>query len=73
MSIKFGFKEKADLGMELSFFGNIKGTEKIGQDGNVLSFKERPSKSFNVSFSLVIDADLFSDVIPDGDIHSQNL
>lgn len=71
MSIKFGFKEKADLGMELSFFGNIKGTEKIGQDGNVLSFKERPSKSFNVSFSLVIDADLFSDVIPDGDIHSQ--
>lgn len=71
MSIKFGFKEKADLGMELNFFGNVKGTEKIGQDGNVLSFKERPLESFDVSFILAIDTDLFSDVIPNKDIESQ--
>jgi hypothetical protein len=72
MAIKFGFKEIADSGMELNFLGNIKGTEKIGEDGNVLSFKERPVSEFEIKFILKIDTDIFSNVLPEGNVTSKD-
>jgi len=72
MAINFSFKEDADTGMELNFFGGIDGTENIGEDGTVLSFKERPSSSFDISFILKITKDVLRNALPDGDIDTKS-
>ena len=72
MAINFGFKEEADTGMELSFLGSIKGTENIGKDGTILSFKERPETPFDINFTLKIAKDILSSTLPDGDIESNS-
>jgi len=72
MAINFSFKEEADTGMELNFFGPIKGTENIGKDGTILSFKERPEASFDINFTLRITKDVLRNALPDGDIESDS-
>ena len=72
MAINFGFKEEADTGMELSFLGSIKGTENIGKEGTILSFKERPETPFDINFTLKIAKDILSSSLPDGDIESNS-